>query len=231
MTLSHESKTMPTLRLLVLFVPFVLSQWMPAGQAIAADGLQRIKYNNPGLVVDLGVGLWAWPVPWDVDGDGDHDLIVVCPDKPYNGTYLFENVSGPREKMPVFKAARRLGAGKHYTMPSYIDGGLRVLTAGNEHPDFLKTGIDASVKLPLPANIHKTQVGKTAGLFKVRHNQWRYVDYDGDGAARLDRRGRGLGRLRLGRRLGRERPLDERTVARFDLFCPQQRFDRETQVR
>lgn len=156
-----------------------------AGPLLAADGLQRIKYNNPGLVVDLGVGLWAWPVPWDVDGDGDHDLIVVCPDKPYNGTYLFENASGPREKMPVFQAAKRLGAGKHYTMPSYVDGGLRVLTAGFEHPDFLKTGIDASVKLPLPANIHKTQVGKTAGLFKVRHNQWRYVDYDGDGALDL----------------------------------------------
>ncbi len=148
---------------------------------IAADGLQRIKYNNPGLVVDLGVGLWAWPVPWDVDGDGDHDLIVVCPDKPYNGTYLFENTSGPREKLPVFKAAQRLGAGKHYTMPSYVAGGLRVLTAGYEHPDFLKSGIDAAVKLPLPANIHQTEVGKTSGLFKVRHNQWRYVDFDGDG--------------------------------------------------
>jgi hypothetical protein len=153
--------------------------------AFAAEGLQRIKYNHPGLVVDLGVGLWAWPVPWDVDGDGDHDLIVVCPDKPYNGTYLFENTSGPREKLPIFKAAKRLGAGKHYTMPSYVDGGLRVLTAGFEHPDFLKSGIDASVKLPLPANIHKTQVGKTAGPFKVRHNQWRYVDYDGDGALDL----------------------------------------------
>ena len=23
---------------------------------------QRIKYNNPGLMVDLGVGLWAWPM-------------------------------------------------------------------------------------------------------------------------------------------------------------------------
>ena len=23
--------------------------------------LQRVKYNNPGLVVDLGVG-WAWPI-------------------------------------------------------------------------------------------------------------------------------------------------------------------------
>ena len=32
---------------------------------------------------------------------------------------------------------------------------------------------------------NKTQVGKTAGLFKVRHNQWRYVDFDGDGALDL----------------------------------------------
>ena len=174
-------------KLFVLCVPLVLLGWLACciGNAPAADGLQRIKYNNPGLVVDLGVGLWAWPVPWDVDGDGDHDLIVVCPDKPYNGTYLFENVSGPREKLPVFKAAKRLGAGKHYTMPSYVDGGLRVLTAGHEHPDFLKSGIDAAVKLPLPVNIHKTEVGKTAGLFKVRHNQWRYVDFDGDGSLDL----------------------------------------------
>jgi len=169
----------------VLFVPFVLIFLVPAQHTFAADGLQRIKYDNSGLVVDLGVGLWAWPVPWDVDGDGDHDLIVVCPDKPYNGTYLFENVSGPHEKLPVFKAAKRLGAGKHYTMPSYVDGGLRVLTAGFEHPEFLKSGIDSSVKLPLPANIHKTQVGQAEGVFKVRHNQWRYVDYDGDGALDL----------------------------------------------
>ncbi len=171
------------MRTLVLLV---LACALPCASGVcAADGLQRIKYNNPGLVVDLGVGLWAWPVPWDVDNDGDHDLIVVCPDKPYNGTYLFENVSGPREKLPIFKAARRLGAGKHYTMPSYVDGGLRVLTAGHEHPDFLKSGIDAAVKLALPANIHKTEVGKTTGLFKVRHNQWRYVDYDGNGSLDL----------------------------------------------
>ena len=43
----------------------------------AATGLDRLRYNNPGLVVDLGVGLWAWPVPCDADGDGDFDLIVV----------------------------------------------------------------------------------------------------------------------------------------------------------
>ena len=53
--------------------------------------LKRLAYNNPGLVVDLGVGLWAWPLPMDYDGDGDLDLVVSCPDKPYNGTYFFEN--------------------------------------------------------------------------------------------------------------------------------------------
>ena len=37
-----------------------------------AEGqLQRLQYNNPGLVVDLGVGLWAWPMPMDWDSDGD----------------------------------------------------------------------------------------------------------------------------------------------------------------
>ena len=64
--------------------------------APAEDRLERIQYNNPGLVVDLGVGLWAWPLPMDYDRDGDLDLVVSCPDKPYNGTYFFENPSkGP----------------------------------------------------------------------------------------------------------------------------------------
>ena len=24
----------------------------------------KVRYNNPGLIVDLGVGLWAQPLPW-----------------------------------------------------------------------------------------------------------------------------------------------------------------------
>ena len=59
-----------------------------AGSSSDAATLERIKYNNPGLVVDLGVGLWAWPLPMDFDGDGDLDLVVNCPDKPYNGVYF-----------------------------------------------------------------------------------------------------------------------------------------------
>ena len=45
--------------------------------ASAQAELQRLQYNNPGLVVDLGVGLWAWPLPMDFDGDGVYDLVVV----------------------------------------------------------------------------------------------------------------------------------------------------------
>ena len=81
-------------------------------ESLFADGLERLPYNNPGLKVDLGVGLWAWPVPCDADGDGDFDLIVSCPDKPSNGVWLFENKTGDTSinKMPVFKAARRLSS-------------------------------------------------------------------------------------------------------------------------
>lgn len=133
--------------------------------------LGRLTYNHPGLVVDLEVGLWAWPVPLDFDGDGDNDLIVVCPDKPYNGTYLFENTEG-RKKFPVFKPARRLGRGVENTQVSYVDGKPRVLAAGREFPEFLRSGQDSDLKLPLPANLGHPG--------KIRANLWKYLDFDGD---------------------------------------------------
>lgn len=153
--------------------------------ASGAD-LAPLRYNNPGLAVDLGVGLWSAPIPYDADGDGDFDLIVVCHDKPYQGTYLFENVSGDTatNKLPVFKAARRLGKGVENAMPSYVDGRLRVLTPGFEHPDFLKIGLDAGVKLPTAFSARTSAENTTKLPFKLRGSQWRYVDLDGDG--RLD---------------------------------------------
>jgi hypothetical protein len=142
--------------------------------AFAAEGLTPLKYNNPGLVVDLGVGLWAWPLPMDFDGDGDLDLVVNCPDKPYNGIYFFENASGDtaKNKMPVFKPAKRISKGAQNVQVSYINGKPVVLTPGNVHPDFLKTGIEQQEKLGPPANVH---------MNKVRGNMWRMVDFDGDG--------------------------------------------------
>ncbi len=139
-----------------------------------ADGLERLQYNHPGLAVDLGVGLWAWPLPMDFDGDGDLDLVVNCPDKPYNGVYFFENATGDtaKNKMPVFKPGRRISKGLQNVQLSEVNGEPRVLSPGFEYPDFLKTGLDKGVRLPLPENVHPT---------RVRANMWRTVDFDGDG--------------------------------------------------
>jgi hypothetical protein len=153
--------------------PILLTSLM-AVLALPSLALERLTYNNPGLVVDLGVGLWAWPMPMDFDGDGDLDLVVNCPDKPYNGIYVFENVTGDTAKnaMPVFKPGRRISKGAQNVQVSYIDGVPVVMTPKTRHPNFLKTGIDEGEVLDLPVNVHPN---------KVRANMWRMVDYDGDG--------------------------------------------------
>src|SRR4029453_18378444 len=108
------------------------------GQTQSTPALEKLPYNHPGLVVDLGVGLWAWPLPCDADGDGDFDLIVSCPDKPPTGEWLFENAAGPTAKNngPVFKPARKLSSTVHYVMPSYVEGAMRVLSPGFEYSNF-----------------------------------------------------------------------------------------------
>ncbi|MCA9103586.1 MAG: VCBS repeat-containing protein [Planctomycetales bacterium] len=134
--------------------------------------LERLRYNNDALTVDLGVGLWAWPIPTDLDGDGDNDLVVCCPDKPYNGLYFFENADGTTT-MPVFRPAVRLGPGQSNVTPSYVSGQVELHTPGRRHPDFRTRGIEDGVAIePLPL--------VPSGL-KTRANQWLHVDYDGDG--------------------------------------------------
>jgi hypothetical protein len=156
----------------------------------AAD-FERLAYNNPGLEVDLGVGLWAWPLPLDYDGDGDIDLLVSCPDKPYNGTYYFENLSNPSllnkisfgllgskiQKMPLFNYGKRLDRGYHNIAASYVDGAERILTNGKEFVDYRSVGFDNAVEIKgLKSNVHPN---------RVRGNVWRYVDFDGNGALDL----------------------------------------------
>lgn len=149
-------------------------------------GLVPLPYNNPGLVVDLGVGLWAWPIPCDADNDGDFDLIVSCPDKPSNGVWLFENLQGDTsgDPMPVFEPAVKISSTVHYVMPSYTSDGIRVLSPGKEYTNFTKNGTQDAVSLSVAANFYKPQGSQTKGP-KVRHNQWRYADYDHDGTLDL----------------------------------------------
>ena len=145
-----------------------------ASEATGQVGLERLKYNNPGLVVDLGVGLWAWPLPMDLDGDGKYELVVNCPDKPSNGVYVFSSgADTAKNAMPVFKPGVRISKGLQNVELSWdADGKPRVLSPGVEYPDFAKSGLEFGKKLPLPANVHPN---------RVRANMWKVVDYDGDG--------------------------------------------------
>ncbi|REK08218.1 MAG: VCBS repeat-containing protein [Planctomycetota bacterium] len=153
----------------------------------ADDDLRPLEYNHPGLIVDLGVGLWAWPVPCDADDDGDYDLIVSCPDKPFNGVWLFENTTGDTAEnpLPAFEPPRRLSRTVHYVLPSYVDGKLRVLSPGYEYPDFTTAGLENRVELPAPKTIHNPEGDAPGTRRKIRHREWRYADYDGDGRTDL----------------------------------------------
>ena len=149
---------------LCLFILLVNSQ------SHFGQDFQRIKYNNDELVVDLGVGLWAWPLPTDYDNDGDYDLLVSCNDKPYNGIYFFENVEG-NVKMPLFKPGVRISKGYRNIQVSYVNDKTKYLVPAHEVLDLEK----GTLKEIYPKEeIHNN--GK-----KVRANQWKYVDYDGDG--------------------------------------------------
>jgi hypothetical protein len=145
------------------------------GPGFGTGGLERVKYNNPGLEVHLGVGLWAWPLPMDYDGDGDYDLVVSCPDKPYNGTYFFENTEG-NVKMPTFKPGVRIGRGYKHAQVSYVDAKSRVLIPAKELVNFRSPGSDFEKTADIyPADrIHKAKG-------RIRARQWKYCDYDGDG--------------------------------------------------
>ena len=160
--------------------------------APAAGTMPRLAHHNPGLLADLGVGLWAWPLPIDYNRDGRMDLVVVCTDKPFNGTWYFENSGDvdPQLNLPIFRPARLLGKSAPSAGISYVTG-QPVVTAtasvkqgdifayrGNVYPDFLNSHFDRPEKLGAPERI-LTEPGN------IRQNQWKLVDYDGDGALDL----------------------------------------------
>jgi len=140
-----------------------------AGEMMAPFDFQRVRYNHPGLAVDLGVGLWAMPLPMDYDGDGDNDLVVATHDVPYNGIYFFENTGG-NVKFPVFKPAVRLGQAVRNMQVSFVGGKPWVLIPRCAYPDFR-----ASV-LKKPKHLHYRET-----FYTGRSNHWRLADYDGDG--------------------------------------------------
>ncbi len=129
---------------------------------------ERLPYNHPGLIVDLGVGLWAQPLPMDYDNDGDFDLLVATADVPSNGIYFFENPGGD-VKYPLFKAGVRVERGAANITVSYVNEQPTVMTPGKQYPAFKNNGLKRREKVLFKQDFH---AGRT--------NQWKYCDYDGD---------------------------------------------------
>lgn len=173
----------------ILSAQFCLAATLGFAARAPQETLPLLAYNNPGLVTDLGVGLWAWPLPIDYNHDGLIDLVVVCTGRPHNGTWFFEN-SGevdPQTKLPIFKQAVLIDKAPQSVGISYIDGKPMITATAsakkgeaysyhaNAYPDFTKSQFNQPTKLPVPEQI-LTEPGN------IRQNQWKYVDLDGDGA-------------------------------------------------
>jgi len=153
-----------------LFTALFLAALTPIGM----DGMEepesvRLKYNNPGLLVDLGVGLWANPIPVDWDEDGDTDLLVSTTDKPSNGLYYFEN-----EGNNVFSPGLRIAGGERKMTVSWPGGRMTVCTPDIRYENFREQLYKNPVQIGFKQNFHSG-----------RANQWKYADYNGDGVIDL----------------------------------------------
>ncbi|MCA9416364.1 MAG: VCBS repeat-containing protein [Candidatus Omnitrophica bacterium] len=140
--------------------------------AIAAPDFEDVPYNNPSLVVDLGVGLWALPLPMDYDGDGDNDLVVSTRNKPSPGVFFFENKEG-KVPFPTFERAVRI-ADPIGNETLADDGEAVVFSPGFAYPNFREKQFSDPVEIPFKPEFHTG-----------RANQWNLFDYDGDGVRDL----------------------------------------------
>lgn len=158
----------------IVIVSFLLSCNTVKRNELEAGNCMPLNFNNPGLEVDLGVGLWAWPLPMDYDNDGDNDMVVSCPDVPFNGIWFFENMSGHSEAAPVFAPPVKIGNGERHLQVCFVNGEPRVLGKGVEYQNFRTEGLTNPVTLFPTDSLEKA-------FTRVRFSQWKYVDYENDG--------------------------------------------------
>jgi hypothetical protein len=143
------------------------------GAFMTINAQEIVKYNNQGLLTDLGVGLWGTPIPVDYDNDGLMDIIMSCHDTPYHGLYFFKNIG--TKNNPTFDKARKISElAFSNTQASYVNSNLFVISQGKEFVNFREN------LLSRPLNIVVDQLPGD-GIKRVRSNMWSYVDYDSDG--------------------------------------------------
>jgi len=150
------------------------------------DLLYKLKYNNPGLLVDLDAGFKAVPMPMDFDGDGDLDLLISesgCYAE--SGIFYFENISGDVE-MPVFRRRmkvsferRRLGDDGSRFQVSFAKNHVHVLT-----PDRVREKLLIYKDVPQNVFWAENEIQLPDEAYDYLHNyktEWKIIDFDGDG--------------------------------------------------
>lgn len=140
-----------------------------AAPAMAGTG-DRITYGRVGVRGRVAVGLQPKPAALDADGDRDIDLVIACPDRPYNGTYLFTNI-GSNAK-PLYERAVWLGPGlRELTAADFNgDGAIDLVTTGGYYSDFRRNRMSRFFSVKLDRD-----------YFISRDDMWQPFDWDGDG--------------------------------------------------
>ncbi len=130
----------------------------------------RVGYGRVGVRSKLGVGLWAHPAPVDVDRDGAIDLVVGCPDRPFNGIWYFRNLGSTAD--PLFDRPLWLGPGKKDLVAADAngDGATDLVYSGGYFSDVANNLLAKPTVLNVPRDIH---IG--------RDDLWHPTDWDGDG--------------------------------------------------
>lgn len=131
---------------------------------------EPLRHNQPGLVVDLGVGLWGTPLPCDYDGDGDMDLLVASPDVPSNGIYFFENTEG-NVTYPTFKPGVWVCSAPRNLTISYLGERWRVIAEGKIYDGLREGRCEPDGMIAYTPDFY----------LEGRDRQWKQCDYDGDG--------------------------------------------------
>lgn len=141
----------------------------PTDGNVMPRALTRMRHNNPGLIVDMGVGLWANPLPMDMDGDGELDMIVASMGVPERGIYRFAR--SEQSGGEVFMSGERFTAATHNLRASKtIDGKWVVLSPGRVYTGFANSGLSKWKVIDYKPD-----------FYTGRANHWSFFDYDNDG--------------------------------------------------
>ncbi len=119
-----------------------------AQEQFPGSQLTTLAYNNPGLVVDLGVGLWGYPIPMDYDEDGKLDILVGWGGWPYGGVRWFHRVNDDPNAI-LFKQGPQVSDYVRPLRSSTSNGKWYVTSPGRLYPQYRTRGIAAAMDMTL----------------------------------------------------------------------------------